>query len=637
MKKAKAVLQRYWGYSSFFPLQEKIIQALLERQDVLALMATGGGKSLCFQLPALLREGTCLVISPLIALMQDQVAQLHKRSIGALALHAGMEQREIAQGLADCQAGKIKLLYLSPERLASERFLVELQRLPISLLAVDEAHCISQWGHDFRPSYLSIAKAKSCLPGIQTIALTATATREVREEIISVLSLYKPIVLAQSFARAEIALSVHRVEEKRQPLVDLLSRIAGSAIIYSGTREEVDWIAKYLHAKEISATSYHAGLSAKERLERQEAWLAEKKRVMVATNAFGMGIDKSNVRLVVHMNFPDTLEAYYQEAGRAGRDGQRAYAVVLYDGEADALLERRGEASYPKDEKQIQRLCDDLVADCRAGEEGSDGESSSLDIVAFLHRHRISLTLVRRLLDYLYEVKVITYRDDNFEPATITCHLSFQELHHFRQRAPAYAPLIKAITHIYPIYPFSSPIPISLRELARHLNRSERDIEVALQELDSRALFRYTPQKGNVQVRLLSPQQLSSSSAWMRIFQRRGKKMEEKRKALVHYMTHRHRCRMQLLLEYLGEVSYEKCQICDICSPGSQVSEGELIGYRRKILEGLAKKPLMVRELMEALDIKDRQVAFVSLLRDMLDEGLIGYSLSLYLMDEKKR
>ncbi|MEO1301393.1 MAG: ATP-dependent DNA helicase RecQ [Bacteroidota bacterium] len=324
------ILKQYWGYDTFRPLQKEIIQAVLARQDVLALLPTSGGKSICFQLPALAQPGICLVITPLIALMKDQVAQLKQRQIPAAAIFTGMHAHEIDVTLDNAIYGKLKLLYISPERLTTELFQARVQKMSINLLAIDEAHCISQWGYDFRPAYLSIAHLRQLVPDVSMIALTATATRAVKQDIQEKLQLRNVAIFQTSFARENIAYAVRRTEDKPRTLRKVLHNLVGSTIIYAGTRKKTQIVAAFLNQHHISATFYHAGLPQAVRAQRQEAWIQNTVRIMVATNAFGMGIDKPDVRLVVHLDLPSTLEAYYQEAGRAGRDGKRAYAIVLY-------------------------------------------------------------------------------------------------------------------------------------------------------------------------------------------------------------------------------------------------------------------------------------------------------------------
>ena len=319
------ILRQYWGYDSFRPLQEDIIRSVLDGQDTLALMPTGGGKSICYQVPALCRKGICIVVSPLIALMKDQVENLQKRNIPAAAVYSGMHYRDIDRILDNCIYGNIKLLYLSPERLTTELARTRIQKMDVNLLAVDEAHCVSQWGYDFRPPYLQIAEVRELVPEVPILALTATATPEVVKDIQEKLAFRQENLLQKSFVRGNLSYSVLHEEDKLKKLLDILRRVGGSGIVYVRNRRRTKEIAGYLQRQGISADYYHAGLDAEERSQKQDAWMAGKKRVIISTNAFGMGIDKADVRVVAHMEMPDSLEAYFQEAGRAGRDGKKPY------------------------------------------------------------------------------------------------------------------------------------------------------------------------------------------------------------------------------------------------------------------------------------------------------------------------
>ena len=341
------ILKQYWNYDSFRPLQEDIIQSILSRRDTLALLPTGGGKSVCFQVPALAKEGVCIVVTPLIALMKDQVEQLKRRRIMAAAIYSGMNWHEIDIVLDNCIHGTTKFLYVSPERLRTDIFLTRVKQMKVSLLAIDEAHCISQWGYDFRPAYLQIAAFRQLLPAVPLIALTASATDPVKIDICEKLEMREPAVFQSTFARANLSYSAFFEENKDARLLRILQNVQGSSIIYVRNRRRTKDVADWLNRNGIRADFYHAGVPNKQRSEKQEAWIRNRSRVMVATNAFGMGIDKPDVRSVIHIDLPDTLEAYYQEAGRVGRDGQRAYAVALYSQRDLDELARNVDQKYP--------------------------------------------------------------------------------------------------------------------------------------------------------------------------------------------------------------------------------------------------------------------------------------------------
>src|SRR5690606_31498106 len=386
MEEPLAILQRYWKHGQFRPLQEDIIRSVLEGKDTLALLPTGGGKSVCFQVPGLVKEGICIVITPLIALMTDQVNQLKKRGIQAVAVHSAMTRAEIDLYLDNCLYGKVKFLYLSPERLQTEMFQARVVRMNVSMIVVDEAHCISQWGHDFRPPYLKIATLRDLVPEPPLIALTATATRDVQDDIVKYLRFRKQHnIFRKSFARDNLSIVVRKAEDKEKRLTDVLRKVGGSAIVYLRSRKSTQEIAALLRRQGISATFYHAGLSYNERVAAQEAWITDKVRVMVATNAFGMGIDKPDVRLVIHLDLPENPESYYQEAGRAGRDGIRSYAALIYhDSDIDALL-GKVERSHPTI-AYLQSIYQALANYFQLALGSGEGESFNFDIFEFSGR-----------------------------------------------------------------------------------------------------------------------------------------------------------------------------------------------------------------------------------------------------------
>lgn len=348
METPEHILKQYWGYDQFRTPQRDIVGNVLEGKDTVALLPTGGGKSICFQVPALILEGVCLVITPLIALMEDQVSQLKRRGIAAIAIHSGMSKSEIDVALDNCSYGKIKFLYLSPERIQTEMFQARIQKIVVSLIAIDEAHCISQWGYDFRPSYLLLSDLRELKPDVPVIALTATATQKVKEDIINKLGLKEPGLYTKSFARENLSFVVRKTENKEKLLLQVIQKVKGSTIVYARSRRSTEKLSEWLVKSGVSSTYYHAGLTYQQRKDHQKQWIEGSTRVVVATNAFGMGIDKSNVRTVIHMDLPETLESYYQEAGRAGRDGNKSYAVIIYHPMDVKSLREKVEQSQPE-------------------------------------------------------------------------------------------------------------------------------------------------------------------------------------------------------------------------------------------------------------------------------------------------
>jgi len=418
------ILQHYWGYTHFRPPQEEIIQAVLDKRDVLAILPTGGGKSICFQVPVLMQEGICLVITPLIALMQDQVKQLKQRGIAAVSVHAGMHHREIDITLDNCVFGKIKFLYLSPERLQTDLFKERVKRMNVCLVAIDEAHCISQWGYDFRPPYLQIAELREVKPDVPFIALTATATSVVKEDIISKLNLVNPALFQKSFARENLSFVVRKTEKKEKKLLEVLRKVPGSAIIYVRSRKSTSSLAAFLNKNKISSTFYHAGLTHQDRIDRQEEWISNQSRVMVATNAFGMGIDKPDVRVVVHMDLPENLESYYQEAGRAGRDGKRSYAAIIFH-EVDVLsLQNKVLQSQPEID-YLKKIYQAVANHFQVAEGSSQGESYDFDLDGFCKKFSFKSTDVYPALKKLEEFGLLDFNESFYRPSLL--HFTFDK------------------------------------------------------------------------------------------------------------------------------------------------------------------------------------------------------------------
>ncbi len=634
MEAATALLQKYWGYTSFRPLQKDIIQAVLEKKNVLALMPTGGGKSLCFQVPALLQEGTCVVISPLIALMQDQVSQLRQQGIPSAAIYAGMRPREVDTILDNCIYGTTKLLYVSPERLETDLFRARVAKMRVSLLAVDEAHCISQWGYDFRPAYQKIASIKPLMPEASILALTATATPEVKKDIVTQLALKQPHTFQRSFTRENLSLYVRTVQDSSQAVVEALHKVAGCAIVYAPTRKQTQWLAQYLQQKGISATYYHAGLPADQRQQRQQAWLKEAVRVMVATNAFGMGINKPNVRLVIHTAFPDTLEAYYQEAGRAGRDGEKAFALVLHEPSAAENLEKRMAQAYPT-KKTLQAVYQRLTNYYQIAVGSHADTIYPFDIEDFAHTYAMKAALVYTALQRLQEADLLQYNDRFCQPASVHITTSPQQLYAFQVANPSLDLLIKRMHHIYNTSIFAELTPISLKRLARQLETTPKRIHQQLEEMQKLGILTYMPAQHQPTLTFLTPRYaVDHLPIAAKELQTRQKVMQRKAEAVLYYMSHTQRCRMQLLLEYLGEISYDKCMRCDIClspQPQPELTPKAQAACEKEIITLLQQKPHSTRTLIESLRATYPQAHILTTLDQMLAHHQIGYNDSLQL------
>lgn len=568
------VLLKYWGYSSFRPLQEEIIHSVMSGNDTLALMPTGGGKSLCFQVPAMLMEGICIVITPLIALMKDQVENLRKRDIKAKALHSGMSQFEMEIIYNNCIYNDVKFLYVSPERLESDTFIEALKLMKVCLLAVDEAHCISQWGYDFRPPYLSVAKIKDYLPNVPVIALTATATPDVVVDIQQKLLFKQPNVFQKSFARKNLTYVVIEDEEKLQRLLKIANWTKGSGIVYVRSRRKTVEIAEFLEKNSIRATYYHAGLDIKTREQKQVLWLRDQKRVMVATNAFGMGIDKPNVRFVVHLDTPDSLEAYFQEAGRAGRDELSSYAVLLYEKNDLIELWNNFAISFPEPEliKTIyQALGNYLQLVVGSGK----NLAFPFDIYRFSETYNFKPNIVFNALKFLEKDGLLVMNDTIGTPSRVCFRMQKDDLYRFQVENARYDAFIKLILRSYGGL-FTDFVKISETELANRGGLSKEDVVKYLQLLHKMEVLEYIPVKTSPEiiytVERMDIKDISISPANYRIRKEAAQKRLEK---VLEYTTSNH-CRAQLLLDYFGETDSKRCGKCDVCVERNKAELSEL-------------------------------------------------------------
>ena len=469
-------LRQYWGYKDFRPLQQDIVQAVLDGKDVLALLPTGGGKSICFQVPTLMRPGLCVVVSPLIALMKDQVDQLKKRGIAAEVVFAGMRAPEIDLALDNCIYGQVKFLYVSPERLKTTLLQERVKKMQINLLAVDEAHCISQWGYDFRPAYLEIAAFRTLIPNVNTIALTATATPTVQQDIQEKLQFSHPLCFQKSFTRDNLIYVVRKTEDKERQLLSILHHVPGTAIVYVNTRKKAKTAAQFLQKNDINAAAYHAGLTTLEREARQEAWFNGSTRVIVATNAFGMGIDKLNVRSVIHLDFPTTLEAYYQEAGRAGRDDKKAYAVILYDIHDIALLRESIQRAHPSPE-QLKKVYQQLANYYQVAVGSHNMITYDFDLEYFAHAYGLKPQLVYQSLKTLEGEGLIQLNEAFSQPARLHIPTDPKTLYTFQVAHAHYDLLIKALLRLYGGELFSTFTTVSVPHIAHFINITPQEVK----------------------------------------------------------------------------------------------------------------------------------------------------------------
>ncbi|PYF76808.1 RecQ family ATP-dependent DNA helicase [Pedobacter nutrimenti] len=572
MNKAE-ILKQYWGFDSFRPLQEDIIDAVLDNKDTLALLPTGGGKSLCFQIPAMLKEGICLVVSPLIALMKDQVENLKAKGIEAVAIYAGMGKREIDILLDNCIYGNIKFLYLSPERLMSEIVKVRISYMKVSLIAIDEAHCISQWGYDFRPPYLQVKALREIHPKTAVIALTATATEFVRKDIIEKLELKSPGIFVQSFARKNLSYVVFGLQDKYKKLIDITQKVKGSGLVYVRNRRETAEISFFLKRNQISADFYHAGLNREDRSRKQEDWKMNRTRVMVATNAFGMGIDKPDVRFVVHLDLPESLEAYYQEAGRAGRDEHRAFAVLLANTADQQALENKYTNHFPSIE-EIKKTYHHLGSYYQLAYGAGEGLSFPFDLADYCKKFGLGVVKTIAALKFLEHDGYLTLSENIFLQSRVLFLISNEDLYRFQIENAGFDPLIKAILRSYG-GSFDQYVKIKEDELAKRVGVSFKTVTAMLQRLNDLEVMSYLPQTDQPQLQFLQARtdQLHLDID-IKYIELRRKIQGDQISAVLNYAGS-NSCRSIQLLSYFDEKYAPKCGVCDICLAEKRELEAE--------------------------------------------------------------
>lgn len=613
------VLVENFGFSSFRPGQKEIILDSLNGKDVIALLPTGGGKSLCYQVPALSKDGVCLVISPLIALMKDQVANLRKRGIIAEALVSGMGKNDLDRLLDNAVYGNVKFLYLSPERLKSELVRERIKRMNINLVAIDEAHCVSQWGYDFRPPYLDIAEIREWLPDTPFMALTASATTKVMKDLEEKLQLRSPAIHKRSFFRSNLRLSVQWTHHSEQSVLNCLKDHPGTAILYVRSRKQTTQIATRLAAMGISAISYHAGLTRSERDERQAMWMADDVRVMVATNAFGMGIDKPDVRLVIHLELPDSPEAYYQEAGRAGRDGEPAEAIMILRKSAAQDLKSKVEGQFPEIE-HTRRVYTALANQMQIALGSGMGVFAGVDLPAFCRKYELQERPTYLSLLLLERYGLIRL-SEGFKPRSfVHITLSSRELYAFEVQNPRFAPLIKQMLRWYGGL-LTGPTPIDERSLGASVQIPDSSIEKQLKTLEGMGVLVYQPAISGQGIEWTLPR---TESKYLPINQKEVLKLKEealrRANAMIYLAEHEEDCRFSMLLAYFGEEMGE-CGLCDNCSKRNP-SKARSSRPDKDVLSALKNSPLSLEELEESLpNIELRTLR--KLIGDFLDEGII--------------
>ena len=605
------ILKEFWGYDSFRPMQEDVVNSVLEGKDTLALMPTGGGKSLCYQVPGLAKDGLCLVISPLIALMKDQVETLRRKNITAYAIYSGMSRAEVINTLKIATNSNCKFLYVSPERLETRLFKEYLPGINTNLVAVDEAHCISQWGYDFRPPYLRIAALREELGSVPVLALTASATKEVQEDICEKLQFKEKNIYRQSFERKNLSYSAFKVYSKINKRIEILNKIHGTAIVYCKSRKRTKEIAELLQLQDIVADFYHAGLPQEERNKRQEDWIKNKTRVIVCTNAFGMGIDKPDVRSVIHADIPDCLENYYQEAGRAGRDGQKSFAVLLYDDKEVTELEGLAAIRYPSrdDIKNVYQAVSNYLQ-IHAG--SGEGNYFDFDINDFVKKFKLNTHTAIYSLKALEQDNWLTLNEQVFLPSKVKFTTTKEALYDFEEGHPELEPAIKALLRGYEGI-FDFPTSISEIVLIRLLKKDVEEIKKDLYQLHKYGVIYYEPQKDSPQIYFPRNRvKVEDLTINMELYQKRKEKFIARVKNIVQYVQELVTCRSKMIGSYFGDNKLHDCKVCDNCLRQRKVhiDQKEFEKISDRIQTVLAPQPLPSRELLDQLGTIKKEKAW---------------------------
>ena len=621
MNKYQEILKQYWGYDSFRDLQEEIITSIGEGKDTLGLMPTGGGKSITFQVPALAQSGLCIVITPLIALMKDQVQNLRKRGIKALAIYSGMTRQEIVTALENCIFGDYKFLYISPERLDTEIFRIKLRSMKVSMITVDESHCISQWGYDFRPAYLKIAEIRELLPGVPVLALTATATPEVVKDIQSRLNFREENVFRMSFERKNLAYIVRKTDNKTGELLHILKRIDGSAIIYVRNRRRTKEITELLMQEGITAEFYHAGLDNAVKDLRQKRWQNGEIRVMVATNAFGMGIDKPDVRIVLHIDLPDSPEAYFQEAGRAGRDGLKAYAVILYAKSDKMTLHKRVADTFPEKEYILQ-VYEHLQYYYQMAMGDGFQCIREFNLEEFCRKFKYFPVPVDSALKILTQAGYLEYTDEQDNASRILFTIRRDELYKLREMGTEAETLIQTILRSYTGV-FTDYAYISEDTLAIRTGLTRQQIYNILVTLTKRRIVDYIPHKKTPYI-IYTRERLELRYLHIpaSVYEERKARYEARIKAMEEYVTSESVCRSRMLLRYFGEKNEHNCKQCDVCLNRHETDclpEDSFREMRKQILELLARKSLPPAGIANAIEAEREDISRV--IQYLLEEG----------------
>lgn len=628
MLKPQDILLKYWKYDTFRSLQSEIINSVLEGKDTLALLPTGGGKSVCFQVPAMVLDGMCIVITPLIALMKDQVDNLKSKDITAAYIDSSMSFKEIHILLDNAVCHAYKFLYISPERLQSDSFKERLKFFKINILVVDEAHCISQWGYDFRPSYLEIAKIRDQIGAAPIIALTATATEVVKQDICSKLEFKTNNIFQKSFARSNLSYSVFNEDDKIKKMFQILKGVLGSGIIYVKSRKRTKQIALMLSQNNIKADFYNAGLGHEDRAIKQENWVKNRSRIMVATNAFGMGIDKPDVRLVIHLDIPESLEAYYQEAGRAGRDEKKAYGVALFNNDDLKEIKQKLTVKYPEI-LLIKKVYQALANHFQVASGGIDSISYDFDQDLFCKKFNFEMQTTFFALQHLAKQGFITLNEIFFSSARLFVPDN-KELYKFQVENVKFDAFIKAILRIFGGSLYSDFVKISVNTLARRLNTSTETVEIFLAQLHDAGVVVYEKLKDKPQIGFLSNRfNVENLPFNQKMYSEQKQKDLLKMQSVFDYMENTIRCRTKILLEYFGELSNQDCGVCDHCIQKIKSQKQNLLvdQLQSQVIKHITQQEMTLDELFTIVDISDKQL-FTLIIKKLLDNQLIEYKSS---------
>ena len=614
-------LKKYWQYDSFRPMQREAIESVMSGRDTLVLMPTGGGKSIIYQLPTLASDGLCIVVTPLIALMKDQVDSLRRGGIPAVAVHSGLSSRQIDIALDNCVYGDVKFLYVAPERLSSEMFRLRVDRMNVSLLAVDEAHCISQWGYDFRPSYLRIKELRRFMPDTPVLALTASATPRVAEDIMKQLDFAEPNILQSSFLRPNLSYSVRQTDDKEGQLMRIINNVPGCGIVYVRMRNTAERVANYLIEQGESASYYHGGLPNVERSIRQDEWVSGKTRIMVATNAFGMGIDKRDVRFVVHYTMSDSLESYYQEAGRAGRDGQRSYAVILMSSDDNSRILDIFEKEFP-DIQLIQSVYHELCS--YLGVAIGDGKEASFvfNIYDFCRHIKQPIVTVHNIIKLLQLNGYMTLVEDCEHPARMMFMVTRDELYNIRMQNEKEEDILRTILRLYTGI-FNEFRPIDEMEIAASSKHSHEEVHDFLKRMWRANVIRYIPTNHDPLI-FLDEERLPAKDVYISpaTYSHRKSLMLERFNHLLHYANEEQECRSRIIEQYFCDKMSEPCGICDNCLARKKREKCNTPNYEQQILSLLAAKPMTIKKLIAK--IKGNEHTLIETIRSLTERGAIS-------------